>query len=78
MMGPSLLLRLLWMQSTSDQFVSQHDDAIPEAQKRIHGAMISFGATYEMVLACSIQGERKQARQRGQGFQQFVIVFKRF
>ena len=62
MMGPSLFLRLLWVQSTSDQFVLQHDDAILEAQKRVHGTMISVWANYEKVLACSIQVERKQAR----------------
>ena len=39
--------------------------------------MISVWANYEKVLARSIQGERKQARYRGQGFKQFAIVVKR-
>ena len=73
-MGLSLILRLLWMQSTSDQFVSQHDDAIPEAKNRIHGPMITFWANYEKILACS-KGERKQAQKRGQCLKQLLFVF---
>ena len=65
------------MRSTSDQFVLQHDDAIREAEKRVHGTMMSVSANYEQVLACSIQGERKQARYRGHGFKQFIILSKR-
>ena len=58
MMGPSLFLRLLWMQSTSDQFVSQHGDAIPETRKISHDTMTVSWAKYKEVLAYSIKGER--------------------
>ena len=78
MMGPSLFLCLLWMQSTLDQFVSQHDDAISEAKQRIHSTSKSFWANYEKVLACSIKGECKQARYSGQGLKQFFNIKKRF